>query len=93
MQKNLCFPAPRGSLPHNLEVARQVRRQTLLAVLVKAPHVGYLAAVRKNRAKRVAAEDLADNAALTTVGKLLVFLFAFCSSNPAKGRLSVGSAQ
>ncbi len=49
--------------------------------------------MREDRAKRIAAEDLSDNATLTAVRELLVLLFAFCSSNPANGRLSEGFAQ
>lgn len=93
MQKKLLSSAPRSLLPHDLEVARQVRRQELLAVLIETPHIGHLTAMRENRTERVAAEDLTNNAALTTMRKLLVLLFAFCSSNPAKGRLPEGSAQ
>jgi len=93
VQKNWRSSAPQASLPHDLEIARQVTRQVLLAVLVETPHIGHLAAMREDRAKRIAAEDLPDNATLTTVRELLVLFFAFCSSNPANGRLSEGFAQ
>jgi len=83
----------RTSLPHDLQVVRRIGGQPLFAVLVKTPHIGHLTAMRENRTQRVAVEDLTDNATLTPVRKLLVFLFAFCSSHPAKGRLSEGSAQ